>query len=170
MLLLATCTAVLGCAPRGPAPSWPHEGTLLHEEAGVAIAVPPNWLTTRSTTGMVAGGEPGTPAYYTTLSIQALRPPAKATFAELLRAAYEHPAITDNYPAAMVPCVADDALGACYAVSFTLFAEPRRRVGVLIDLGSYVVDVAFTAPAADFADHVDVFERVLATLTIEPAG
>lgn len=150
--------------------AWPQEGWLVHEEAGVAVAVPPNWHTTRATTGVVAGGEEGSPAYYTTLTIQALRPGEKARFAELLRAAYEHPAIGDSMPPTYSPCVAGDTLGLCYAVSFTLFAEPRRRLGVLLDLAPYVVDVSFTAPAADYADHVDVFERALMTLYVEPAG
>ena len=149
---------------------WLQEGWLVHEEAGVSVAVPPNWHTTRATTGVVAGGDEGTPAYYTTLSIQALRPSDKTRFAEILRAAYEHPAIGDSMPPTYAPCVAGDMLGLCYAVSFTVFAEPRHRLGVLLDLAPYVIDVSFTAPAAAYADHVDVFERALATLYVEPAS
>ncbi len=149
---------------------WLPEGWLLHEEAGVAVAVPPNWHTQRATTGVVAGGEEGSPAYYTTLAIQAVRPAPNARFADILRAAYEHPAIGDSMPPRYEPCVAGDVLGLCYSIEMTVFAEPRRRLGVLLDLAPYVVDVSFTAPAADYADHVDVFERALATLYVEPAG
>lgn len=149
---------------------WPLEGWLLHEEAGVAVTVPPNWYTVRATTGVVAGGEEGSPAYYTTLAIQVIRPAQKARFADILRSAYELPAINDSMPPHYEPCVAGDVLGLCYAVEMTVFAEPRRRLGVLLDLEPYVVDVSFTAPASDYADHVDVFERALDTLYVEPTG
>lgn len=195
--LLATCTAVLlGCAPKVQPLSWQQEGWLVHEEAGVAVAMPVNWHATRATTGVVAGGDEGSPDYYTTLAIQAVRPSATARISDILRTAYEHPSIGDSLlpvtprlarpttegagqgrgagvgetPNELVPCVAGDTLGVCYAVSFTVFAEPRRRLGVLLDLAPYVVDVSFTAPSASFPDHVDVFERALATLYVEPAS
>lgn len=172
-LPLAACLALAAlpcCTQDATAVHWPQEAWLLHDDAGVAVAVPSTWVTSRGASGVLAGGAEGAPDYFFSVAIQAIRPPPKARMEQVLDAAYAHPSVGYNMPPVTTPCIAGDALGLCYSVSFAVFDEPRRRVGVLIDLAPYVVDVSMVGPAAELEEHLEVFERAFMSLYIEPAG
>ncbi len=149
---------------------WPNEQWLVDDAVGVGFTVPDDWILRRATTGLIASGPEGAPTYYSTLTVQTLRPPPEATLASLLDAGYTSDAITNVAILTTKACVTGDALALCYDITFDVFDEHRHRVGALINAVPYVVDVSYLAPAGELDEHLDVFERAMETLYIEPSG
>lgn len=175
LLSVLAATLALSCQKPPREASAPPETVFEHPGLGVSFAVPSDWVRQNEGSAIVFSGPEGSPAFYTTLTLQTSPEGAAADPDDtmLLERVLEHsysalesdrtPRFVGRSPARVAGV---EALR--YFVSFDLHERDRLRAGVLLRVRSSIVDVSYTAPAERFGDNLHVFERALATLRIDP--
>jgi hypothetical protein len=164
--------ALAGCVSRHPALLPADEWTYDNPALGVSFAVPAAWSDEVEGAAVVVGGPPKTPAYFTTLTLQA-SPVGTSELTDLervLHASWEHgPGDEPPQVLARAPTLAAGLPALRYLVSFDLHERARLRAGLLLRHGASVIDLAYVAPREQFAAGLPVFERALDTLALAPA-
>lgn len=176
--LWLSCLACSGSDTR-PAPAPPSRAIVL-AEIGLALEVPADWSAETNGHVTVIAGPEGSDAYFTPIVVQTVvaepveapevgPPEGPSQLLDVLRRAYSHAtAITEPRWGEHAPTVVADRLALSYEVRFELFEKQRRRVGVLIDLPPYVVDVSYAGPEELFMAQLPSYLDAVASLTIEP--
>lgn len=168
---LLTCLVLLvaGCAQRRPTEAVPTERTYDNPALGVSFLVPEAWVDDTEGAAVVVGGRPGTPDFFTTLTLQAgpVGPGDVADLERVLAASWAH--VTSDAPPrilARAPTLAFAQPGLRYLVAFDLHESPRLRVGLLLQHGASVIDLGYVAPRELFTAALPVFERAVDTLAL----
>jgi len=170
---LLTCLVLLvaGCDQRRPPEAAPTERTYDNPALGVSFLVPAAWVDDAEGAAVVVAGRPGTPDFFTTLTLQA-GPVGAGDAADLervLAASWAHVASDEPpYIVARVPTLAGGLPALRYLVAFDLHERPRLRAGLLLSHGASVIDLGYVAPRELFTQGLPVFERAVDTLTLAP--
>lgn len=168
--LLALVLSCCRCVAAEPAVVVDHpvQQVVYTDELGLGFELPSDWTSEREGEAWVYAGPAGSHAFYTPLSIQAVHAPDAALDAFLEATYADAELLQDARLGVMIPLIVGDRLALAYDVSFELYEQPRRRIGVLLPLPPFVVDVSYAAVQELFPGSVAVFEHALSTLYIEP--
>lgn len=173
--LLAVLPLVVAAGCQRPEAVTAKTRLYVHPGLGVSFELPGDWTETALGSAVVFGGPAGTPAWYTTLTLQASPDLGPSTDApeQLERVLSETVRVlpTDEPPHLgarshfVLPATASGVtVGLRYAAAFDLYEHARLREGVLLRTPSAFVSLAYTAPAELFAESYAVFDDALATL------
>lgn len=172
---VAIVSAATGPACQSPPPDAPRHGeqTFAHPGAGVSFVVPRDWAWRAEGDALVFAGSEGTPAYYTTITLQVSPPavptPAAAALEQTLEATYRSPDF-DRPPRWLRrdPALLGEWPALRYLVRFVFQEHDRLRDGVLLAPTGAIIDLNYTAPVELFATSLAVYERILESLATEP--
>ena len=140
--------------------------TFTHDAFGISFEIPIHWVERTRGDSVVLSGPPGSDAYYTTLTVQAL-PRNPGNLDTAVRNAYG-PLDTETEVTweALEPSVIDARPAVSYRMSFLWQETPRQRTGVLVDTGRLLVDVSYSANAAVFDTGLPAFLAAVDSLTV----
>jgi hypothetical protein len=168
-LLMALAIAAVSCnAPdRAPSPGAPAHRLYWHDGLAFGFEVPPGWLEQQEGDALVFSGPRDTTAHFTTLVLQVVdangRDPSAAL--EEVRSAS-----TERYPFTWIERRPDFVAGrraARYVFEVELHESVRRKLGLLIDIDDYLVDLSYAATPELFAIGIPAFEHARSTFRVE---
>ena len=158
---------LVSCSPRSPAepPAATHR-VIIDGTTGVAFELPATWVEESLDSARIFSGPRSGLSWHTTVSLQLISPDEHGAPDELLQRAYAEARLpappTWLYQEATI---VDSTLGHVYCVDFEHLNTPLRRLGILLPGTTGIVDITYTAPREHFAAQLDVFERVMLSMT-----
>jgi hypothetical protein len=165
--LSMTLVCVCACAGAQTAADEESPTWLFHHDAtGVSFDLPQAWQITRPGSALVFSGPAESPAYYTTITMQALLD-TEQPLDEVLTAAYGDLADLPQFAWHFrEPAVTACRPGLRYGLQAEVHESLRFKHGVLFDASGTVVDLSYAATPELFFDGLPVFEHALATLAV----
>lgn len=144
--------------------TWPNwqDDTL-----GLALHYPNGWSVTQEETLWIFAGPPGTPAYFTTITLQPVAPLPDAlvekNWSRLYAAILESRDLRDTSwaPHLRPGCIE-------YNLRFERFEHLHRKNGIFCQFETFGVDLSYAAPDHLYFDGFWQFQEVLDTFTVAP--
>ena len=139
----------------------------------IQLPLPHAWQETKQGLARIYAGPKDTSDYYTTIGIQPFSS-SDLSIKEALQVAYEAEKEFQSILWHQRDDISHEKIPALrYKVEFLFYEMPRLRSGILLDLGTQLLDISYTAPKDMFSGSQKVFEQVLKNLEVaalEPAA
>ncbi len=177
LLALAAAVLLAGCQRPDVRPSPTR--TYVHPGLGLSFELPADWTETAVGSAVVLGGPAGTPAYFTTITVQAspelaLEPDVPGQLESVLAATVR--ILPSDDPPRLGPrrllCIPSftppPLLALRYSLAFDLYEHKRLREGLLVRTATALVAIDYSAPAELFAESYLVFDGVVTSLLAFP--
>jgi len=130
------------------------------------LPLPHAWQETKQGLARIYAGPKDTSDYYTTVGIQPFSS-SDLSLKEALQVAYEAEKEFQSILWHQRDDISHQKIPALhYKVEFLFYEMPRLRTGILLDLGTQLLDISYTAPKDMFSGNQKVFEHLLKNLEV----